>query len=344
MFICFSLLSVFSFVKDNSKYTKKIFFVIYFFVVFVSFLCIIFRADTMADYDGYVRSFILYENNPSQYRGISLERSFGDISNIVITVFHSNVFFLFLIYTLLGFSIKMVLFFKMSKYPIATLLIYFSFFIYLHDFIQIRVACAITYFVFSIYFRSINKNILCLLFLLVSFYFHFSAAIGFIILFLKNDKINIHLYIFALFFSYLVAIAGFNILDMLMYIPIAFVRSKASVYSRSPNYSLNDMFTIAKLVRLFFLLIIVINIKKIISEKKNILYIKLFFFSIIVQQIFITIPVFPTRLSEYLRISEIFILPQLADVFKEKRIYHLLLVLYCSYLFVFSITNYFEVF
>jgi len=343
MVICFFLLSIFSFVKDNSNNAKNVFFVIYFFVVIITFLCIIFRDDTLPDYRGYVRAFNVYKNDISRYGGFSFERSFGDISKIVIAIFRGNVFYLFLIYTLLGFLLKMIFFLKISKYPIDTLLIYFSFFLYLHDFIQIRVACAITYFIFSIYFRSKNRNVLCLLFLLISLYFHYSAAVGFIILFLKNDKINIRLYLLVLLFSYLIAIARFNILDLLRYIPISIVRNKALAYSRSTHYSLNELFTMSKLVRLFFLLIIFTNINKLILEKENILYIKLFFFSIIVQQVFITIPVFPTRLSEYFRISEIFILPQLVNVFREKYIYHLFLVTYCSYLFIFTITSYFKI-
>jgi len=155
LIFCFLVLSVFSLLKVtyNSKYSKIICFNVYFFIIFVIFICIIFRnANIWPDYGTYVRMFNVFVNDASRFRSFSVERSFADISAFVVLFFSGDIFYLFLVYTLIGFLIKMFFFYKIDENPIVTLLVYFSFFCFLHDFIQIRAACAINFFIISIYF------------------------------------------------------------------------------------------------------------------------------------------------------------------------------------------------
>lgn len=83
-------------------------------------------------------------------------------------------------------GIKAYLFFKYSKFPFLSNFIYFSFFLVLRDFTQLRDSLAITFLIVSLILYSHKKYGLSIFSFILAFSFHFVALIYFpVILFLR---------------------------------------------------------------------------------------------------------------------------------------------------------------
>lgn len=317
---------------------------IYIFISFSLFLIIIFR-DRAHLYDqlGYEKYFYTYIKNGKVGLSeiVSVEPSFLLFANIVKYLFNSKVFVLFVLYTVTGFTIKNYIIFNndaVNGYEYLSLLLYCSFYLFLHDFIQIRVATALSFFFLAIQYRDKNRK-KCILFLLISVLFHYQAIFGFIILFINSKDFNKPLYIFLFFFALGFAFLRINIFGILSKLNLGVFSLKLSMYQNSDFENINP-FSLSKIVRYFFLFIIFITSKELFKNKQMIFYSKLYFYSIFFQLLFSSIPVVPTRISEYFRISEVFLFPNFVNCFKEKDIVKMVLIMYCIYLFLFSLKSY----
>ena len=97
---------------------------------------------------------------------------------------------LFFTYAFLSIPLRLGAICKLSKLPILTLSIYISYFYQLHDLMQIRCAVASSLFLFALYFRAEKRLWMTVLFILIGFFFHYSAFAGFIILFFSNKELK----------------------------------------------------------------------------------------------------------------------------------------------------------
>jgi hypothetical protein len=316
-----------------------------FFTLFIGtslFLIVAFRSpDVLPDYNAYVNNFTIYKvYGYSEASKLSLEKSFFLISDITIRLFQSNIFFFFLIYAVFGFALKFIAINLLSDNINITLLVYLSFFYILHDFIQIRIGAAISFVLFSIYFKEQKKYLLCITLYAISIYFHYSCIFYIVIFFLKRNKINKWLYLFMICFSFIIPVFRIDFSNIFLLFDLGVYRDKIRVYSRyTPGIS-DDIINIPKMIRMIFAFIMIYKMKFLEKDHNNLLFIKLYFIAIIVQQLFYSIPAIPTRVSELFRVSEIFAIPKLRCCFKEKIIYDFIIIFYCISVFYFSFTSY----
>lgn len=345
IFFCFFSLLIPSFIPIKKGRPDKFNLIILYLFIFVCLFITIITRDFkhLPDQNEYINFFQIYIKSGSNALSYvaSLEPSFKLISSIVKYFFFSEVFMLFFIYTIIGFIIKNIYIYKLqteNKYIFLSLLIYCSYFLILHDFIQIRVGAAISFFWIAIKYKVEKKYVKEIIFLILSVFFHYSAVFGFIIIFLPyKTEWKTKLYILFLFIALIIAILHINIISIFTFLPDVYLQ-KIKMYM---NYKTDDfsIFSLSKLVRYFFIFIILMNSKK-IKNPYMLIFCKLYYFSIFFQLIFSTIPVLPTRISEFFRVSEIFVLPCLVSFFKEKNVIISILVIYCIYIFSFSITKY----
>jgi hypothetical protein len=313
------------------------------FTIGILFLIVVFRyGPFLPDYNAYVLFFETYRNSGGEglSRIVAVEKSFLHISNVVIRLFHGDVFFLFFIYAIIGVIFKIIAINIFSHEIRQSLLVYISFFYILHDFIQIRIGAAASFILFAIYFKTQKKYIWCLVAYLLSIYFHYSAIAYGVILFFDTRRINVHFYFTFIVVSYIISMIDINILSIFSRLDLGVLSEKIILYSRSTKYLRGSVITMPKLIRLLFAFIIFLKINILNKDENSIIFIKMYFLSIGVQQLFNSIPVLPTRLSELFRISEIFVLPMLGKCFKEKNIFNVMLVFYCLYIFLFTIISY----
>ena len=120
--------------KCNQR-SKKVLFIIHLFILLSLVLMAGYRDGfRYADYGNYVNAFY--------YGSEHVEFSFHLLSDIANRIDHGNYYVLFLLYALLGVSLKSIGIWRMSSFPYASMAMYVSFFYILHELIQIRVGVA----------------------------------------------------------------------------------------------------------------------------------------------------------------------------------------------------------
>ena len=94
---------------------------------------------------------------------------------------------LFFVYASISVPLHLASFWKLSRLPILTMVVYLSYYYQMHDLVQIRSSIASSLFLFAFYFYANKRKLYALLFILAGTLFHYSAAAG-LLLFLFNDK------------------------------------------------------------------------------------------------------------------------------------------------------------
>lgn len=122
------------------------------------------------------------------------EPSFLIISE-VLNSFSFTVMALFFTYAIISVPIHLGAFWRMSRIPLTTLLIYISYYYMMHEMVQIRAGVASALFLWAMCFYAEGRKWLSLSFVLFGTFFHYSAITG-LVLFLMTDKLeNWHKYI-----------------------------------------------------------------------------------------------------------------------------------------------------
>lgn len=122
------------------------------------------------------------------------EPSFLFISDILNSL-SLPVMALFFTYAIISVTIHLGAFWKMSRIPLTTLLIYISYYYMMHDMVQIRAGVASSLFIWAMYFYAERKKWVCLAFIIGGTLFHYSAITGLVIFLLSDELKKWHKYI-----------------------------------------------------------------------------------------------------------------------------------------------------
>jgi len=244
----------------------------------------------------------------------------------------------FLIYAILGISIKIIAIKRNSLYPWLSVYLYICFYFLLHEMTQIRVGVAGSIFLLAIpeIANKNSKNYFIKTFFAVLF--HYSAIIMVLVYFLSNRSLNKKLYFLLPGFGILIALISdftLKIFNLLSIILPSFLSDKIIAYLTLKE---SDVFTEINIFNFFTLSLIVIyyflllNFDR-IASKLNIILIKLFAIQIFIFYAFSSVPVFSGRLSEFLGLNIILLIPNILPMFKQKAIPIVLIVLWASIYF-----------
>jgi hypothetical protein len=263
------------------------------------------------DYSSYL---ILYEDIKSG--DVIVELSFVFIAKFVHFVFN-NVLFVFLIYALLGVSLKLAAIKQLTNLWLLSVVVYVGNFFILHEMIQIRVGVAAAFLLLCvkpIYDRDIKKF---LLFALLAIFFHISSLIILPLWFLGKFKDKANLY----FLTGLIPIAYviyFLKVTVLNFIPIPYVQDKLDLYAALQELGTADFFTdinvfnyvfLAKIIIFYFLLY---KHKLLMTHNKyTIVLLNLYAVSLFMYPALAMMPVLAGRVNELLGIVEIVLFPLL---------------------------------
>lgn len=97
---------------------------------------------------------------------------------------------LFFLYAMISVPLHLWSFWKMSKLPLLTLVVYLSYYFQMHDLVQMRCSVASALFLFSIYFYGENKKWYSFACIVIGTLFHYSAVMGLLIFLLNNKEWN----------------------------------------------------------------------------------------------------------------------------------------------------------
>ena len=286
-----------------------------------------------------VQSFIITHN----YNFITIEPSFYLIVNVSKFLFDDVVRGVFILYALLGVSLTLYAIKKNSSFPLLSLIVYSCFYFVLHGMTQIRAGVAGAIFLLAIP-DIVNRNLKSFLIkTALATLFHYVAIIM-LFIYLINSKHNKQLfYLFLPFIGILCAITNvgrFFLMSIINFLP-EFLSYKINIY-----LALHEMgiFTEINVFNLYYSSLLIIYYFAIINTNKfkkeiDVLQIKILGWMLFTFYSFYFLPVFAFRISEFLGLVLIFILPDLISIVREKYFISFVVFLYSivalfNYIFV----------
>ena len=191
------------------------------------------------DSTNYENSFISIASGKSD---MLVEYSFIILSQIIGT-FTNDVHYLFFVYALLGVSLKFIAFRQLCESWFLPVLVYIGYFFIFHECMQIRTGVLSAMFLLSIKPWSDGNKLKAFLFIVIGFFFHYSALMLVPLLFLSNNNISFYGKIFwALLipFAYVLYFGGFSIfLEISTGLP--YIGEKLAMYQYAEQKGLSTL-------------------------------------------------------------------------------------------------------
>jgi len=283
------------------------------------------------DYDSYY-SMVVFKDYVLEYKEIFL-RLIIFLNDIL---FNSNITTFFLIFTIIGLSLKFIAFYRLSPYPYLTILIYFLSYYWLHEYIQIRAGVATGLFLLATKDLSDGKKWNYFIKSFFAILFHWSSIILIPIYFIR--KINLKSMIILPLVGIFLFFLKFDLEGLIIYY-LSLTGLDFTYYRLYAGYK--DQINVFNLITISFMLIyviitILIVIKNEIFTKYEIVLYKLFSLGIFI--FFVTSklnsPVVAFRLQEYINVVLLILLPSIICKFKQKYIIASIIVAYfCLYFY-----------
>lgn len=236
----------------------------------------------------------------------------------------------FILFAILGVSLKISAIRKYSIFPLLSILIYFSHFFLLHEMTQIRAGVAVAILMLTIGDIYYRRKYTFLLKVICASLFHYSALIFLVAYFFDPLHINIRRYFVYLVLS--VVLAATKMVNILTFIPfLSSFSRKIQIYETLNNIGeMNQisLFTITSVSYIAIILLLMRNIKN-IQEKYmfGTIVFKLYYFCLIFFYLFSSIAVFSMRISELFAAFSIFAIPMIILCFKSRTVSFLLVIL-----------------
>ena len=176
------------------------------------------------DSEAYEEIFKSNGNDPK----LLVEASILFISDIIKN-FTDDVHYLFLVYAILGVTIKFIALRQLSPWYFLPLVIYFGNYFILHDFIQIRAGVASAMLLLAIKPLSEGNKKKAIVYFLIANVFHYSSFAFYPILFFSNNVSKIWKYILIAIFPVGVVLFLLHY-DFFSALPIPYVQEKIDMY------------------------------------------------------------------------------------------------------------------
>jgi len=295
---------------------------------------------------GLDRDSITYADIIQSYKDINLlalEPAFWVIKWFNDIFFNGNVRTFFLIYAILGVSIKFLAIKRLSKLPWLSVGVYLSSYFILHELTQIRVGVATGFFLLSIpdiYNRNFKKFILKAL---LAFSFHYSAIVMFPLYFLHPKKLNLA--------YFLLPIVG--LISVYFDLSKTFLSNLANLAPNFLAYKINTYLTLLELgerseiniINLYYTFLLLLTyfgfflyIGNKIKNNCDVIFLKILALSLFIFYFFSDVPVFAFRVSEFLNAIMIIFWPNFILYFKQKELIFPLVILLLFHIFYKSLS------
>lgn len=314
------------FITKSSKYDK-------YFYVFLSIILFIYVAFRPIGIDRDSKSYVALF-----YSNIDIEVTFKSIKFIINRFLRGEVQYIFVIYALIGVSLKLKILRALSPLFILSILVYLSNFILQQDLTAIRAGAASTFILLSLIPLKNRNFFVFTLFIFSATLFHYSAFVALLLWFLSYKSMHkIYYLIVPIGFLLYIFTSHYTISNQ---IPILYFQNKLEAYLQSQeqgNQEINvlNAFLFIKCLIYYFLLY---NSKKLIAYNLYFpILIKMYGWSIFIFLSFSFIPVLSFRISDFFGISEILLIPLITSLFKDKLIGNGVVVGYCSLIFIYNI-------
>ena len=251
-----------------------------------------------------------------------VEPSFTLIS-AVLNVFTDNVHLLFLVYALLGVTIKLYAFKKNLQCIFVPLMLYISFYFVLHEMTQIRAGVVSALFLLAVYYIAKKEKRKALLLIIVGSFFHYSSLALLPTLMFGNKDFNRKENIMIALLiplSYLIYFGG---ISMLLNTDIPLIGNKLAIYQQAMekgkmtvNINVFDPVHLVSVMLFYYTLYFRKTITA-FNENYNVV-IKIVALGLFLHTSLAFLPVLALRISQLYSIVNIFLFSGIVYTFKQK--------------------------
>lgn len=222
----------------------------------------------------------------------------------------------------------------LSEFFIASLLAYFSFLYFLHEFTQIRAGLVSSIMLYSVKYLYEKKKIKFIIAIAIATLFHYSSLLFLPLLFLDTKKSKKKIYSVLIVLSLIFSLIDTYFLIRLLPFDISFITLKADNYINLNNAGKDEVinkFNTNYLLVIFTSIVYVYFWEKIEAQNKySIILIKMQIISIFLFQVFSSIPAFAFRSSELYLVSTIITYPFIIYLFKNRTVGFIVFIMLCS--------------
>lgn len=312
-----------------------------FFITLVLILFAGFR-DVGFDRDSLIYALSIQSIDFSSFSGLNFndkEPSFYLIAYAAHWLFGDAIRGTFLIYAILGVTLKIIGIYRLSRIPLLSVFFYVCSYYLLHELTQIRVGIAAAIFLLAIpdiansRFKSyLTKTVIAII-------FHYSAIIMFLVYPIASTKGNKWFFYILPICGIFLSLAAGPILDFIIthisfleLIP-SFLSYKLILYLGQIQKNINVQFNWQSIYHLSIIVFYYFSFINLNRFKSNIdiAMIKVLGFSLFVFYAFSFLPVLAYRLSEFLLIVMVVLVVSVIYIFKQKIILIIFVVLYSIY-------------
>lgn len=251
-----------------------------------------------------------------------VEPSFTLISAIL-NVFTDNVHLLFLVYALLGVTIKLYAFKKNLQCIFVPMMLYISFYFVLHEMTQIRAGVVSALFLLAVYYIAKKEKRKALLLIIVGSFFHYSSLALLPTLMFGNKNFNRKENIMIALLiplSYLIYFGG---ISMLLNTDIPLIGNKLAIYQQAMekgkmtvNINVFDPVHLVSVMLFYYTLYFRKTITA-FNENYNVV-IKIVAIGLFLHTSLAFLPVLALRISQLYSIVNIFLFSGIVYTFKQK--------------------------
>lgn len=340
--LLFCLLVFLSFNEQYLRYSRFLEFRIFVFIVLLVFV----SARPLGSDKDSISYFLSFSrvNDPLDYFINYTQWMFFDpmyylIPSVMKTYVSDTHFVLlaFMVYALLGLSVKLLAIQRLSGFFFLSLVVYYSNFFFLHEMTQIRVGVSTAIFLFALPYLKQKRYAAYVGLILISLLFHYSSFLFFVPLFLHADSLNKKL-----------IYAAMCLIILLTVIPTDFILPYLKIDTedalvKSNNYIENAELGLAGGANKFNLLFLLSYVQlafsiyfsdKIYEHNAYVyLLIKLQIFGLLLFQIFAPVSGFAFRFSEIFLCTQVVTTTYFVYLFQKRWLgYALVIVISAGYL------------
>lgn len=277
----------------------------------------------------------------SEANFLDKEPTFWIINEFNKILFGGNEQTFFLIFTIIGVTLKVLAIRQLSLSPIFSIFTYLCLYFILHEMTQIRAGVATAIFLLAIP-DIYNRNFKAFLFkTILAMMFHYSAVIMLLVYLLNPYKINFKIFFFLPLIGIIFMLVGIidviTILNLFLLILPDFISNKIELYILlldDGRFSKINVFNFyyGSLLVLYYIMLLYHSYFK---SQYDVLFLKIFAYMLFFFYFSSAIPVLAFRVSEFFGVVLIILIPHFALIFKQKKIAKIPLIIWLTVYLVF---------
>lgn len=275
-------------------------------------------------------TYVSYINDLDNKSMIMIEPTFFLISYVSLLTINPPLT-LFLIFAIIGVTLKFKAISELTEFWFLSVIIYFSYYFLVHEMTQVRIGVSSGILLLSVKDIYNRKFPAFLLKIVIGALFHYSFLIFFIFYFINPQKLKPIFFYALIVLGYVVHYSGFNTISLLKIIPIYFIQVKIDNYlllMGEGSFLDINVVNILMIYRIAFMGVLLWKYELLQKANKYaIILIKLYSWSLFFLVFLARMPVMAFRVNQLLCIVEIILWPFILYMVREKYLAVIIVVL-----------------